>query len=116
LAPNLTGVLEIAHQLLLLGINTESGLSGGLMFISLFTNVLKLAISVRVLLACPLFRIGSQAIVVLFEQSANHRLTYSVTLLTKPIFNINQTTVEPLSVAHRIACSVRRHDVQQDLL
>ncbi len=91
-------------------------MSSRLMFGPLFTNILKLAISVRVLLACPLFRVGSQVVVVLLEQPTNHRLTYFVTSFIKTLFNINQTTVEPLSVAHWIACSVRRYDVQQDHL
>ncbi|MEE8392174.1 MAG: hypothetical protein V3S14_15465, partial [Anaerolineae bacterium] len=101
---------------LLLGISTERGMSGCSMFGPLFTNVFKLTISVWVLLAGPLFHVGSQAVVVLLEQPTNHWLTGSVTSLIETLFNINQTTVEPLSVTHWIACSVRRHDVQQDHL
>ena len=96
--------------------NPESGMSDSLMFGSLFENVLKLAISVRMLLAISLFRVRSQVVVVLLEQSTNHRLTYSVTLLVKTLFNVNQTTIEPLSFARRVACGVRRYNVQQNYL
>ena len=80
------------------------------MFGTLFANVPKLAISVRVLFVGLLFHIGSQAIVVLSEQPTDDRLTDSVLWLVKTFFNISQTAVEPLFVAHRIACRMGRYD------
>ena len=82
-----------------------------LMFSMLLTNVPELAVSVRVLLAGLLFHIGSQAIVVLSEQATDHWLADSVPFLVKTFFNVSQTTVEPLFIAHRIACCMGRHDV-----
>ena len=82
------------------------------MLVSLLTNVLKLAISIRVLLSSQLLLVGSQAVVVLFEQATDDWQTYPV-LVIEALLNISQTTVEPLSFAHWITCCVGLHDVQQ---
>jgi len=107
LTPNLAGVLEIADEFLFLGIQTEPGLSRRLMVGSLRKNVLKLAISVRMGWAFFFFGIEAQALVVLLEQSANHRQTDPVALLLKLHLNISQTAVEPLTATHRITSRMR---------
>jgi hypothetical protein len=58
LAPNLTSILKIAHQLLFLGIHTQPRLAPFLMLPALFQDIFKLAITVRMRLAFSLFAIN----------------------------------------------------------
>ncbi len=102
LTPDLTWVLEIAHELLLLGIGTDDRVSCRLMLRSLFVDVLELSITVRMLCTGSLFHIGPQAIVMLLKQPTDHRQAYAVTQFIETLLNIRQATVEPFALAHRI--------------
>ena len=102
LTPNLTWVLEIAHELLLLGICANDRVSCRLMLRPLFVDVLELSITVRMLCTCSLFHIGPQAIVMLLKQPTDHRQAYAVTQFIETLLNIRQATVEPFALAHRI--------------
>ena len=51
------------------------------------------------------------AIVVFPEQATDYWPADPVIFLIETFLNVSQTTVEPLFVAHRIACCVGRHDV-----
>ena len=101
--PDATGVLEIAHQFLFLGINTEDGLFVDLMNAPLAANVRELLISIRMLLPFLLFGVGPQGVAVVSQQATDHRQTDPVFLGFETNLNIVQTAIEPLLIAHRIA-------------
>jgi ABC-type enterochelin transport system permease subunit len=113
LTPDLTWVLEVAHEFLFLGVYTNHWLSLSLMLSPLSLNVLKLLIPIRMLSTCLLFGVGLQGVAILLQQAADHRPAYTVALDIQTLSNVHQSAIEPLAIAHRIARCVRLYNVQQ---
>jgi hypothetical protein len=113
LTPNTACILEVADQLLLLGVDTECRLAGGLMLSSLCQNVLELEISLWLFLSDKFFDIGPQSVVVCPEQSTDHRQADLMTLLTETALDISQTAVEPLVATHRVTGRMRRYNIEE---
>ena len=79
-APGATGVLEVADQLFLLGIDADHGLTRHHMLLALGRNVLKLGVTVRRLRASQLFTVGTEAVVMGLQEAANDRATDDMAL------------------------------------
>jgi hypothetical protein len=79
----LPGILEIAHQLLLFGIDADHRLACGLVRRSLEANVAELPIALGRLLATHALDVGMQAVLVGFENPANDRLA-ELSLIEQP--------------------------------
>jgi hypothetical protein len=75
-------------------------------------NILELDISFGMLLAGFLFDIGAQAVALGAQQATDHRFTDSVAALAQFAPNIDQATVEPFGLAHRVTRRMRRDDLQ----
>ena len=79
--PYLSGILEIAHQFLLFGVDADHRLSSPLVGRPLRPNVVELSIPLRLWLAAQPLDVGMQPIVVRLEDAANHGLMHSMALL-----------------------------------
>ena len=80
------------------------------MFRTLFLNVLKLSVTLRMLFGSNLLDVSSQMVIVLLKQPANHGQADAVILFIETFLNIAQATVEPFPVAHRVTDCMRGHD------
>jgi hypothetical protein len=114
LTPDLSRVLEVSDQLLLLRIHANDGMTGGLMGRSLSLQMLKLLVALRMLLPCRLFAVGSQTVALLAQQAANDGLTHVMTALLELLANVAQAAIEPSLVAHRVTCGLRSDNLKQD--
>ena len=112
LTPDLTGVLEIADQLLFLRIRADVRLSSLSMLLTLLLNMFKLEVAFRVLFGADLLGVGLQAIILRLQQTADDGLAHRMG--SQAFLNVAQTAIQPLAAAHGVACGVRLHQLTQN--
>lgn len=113
LTPDAFRILEVAYQLLFLGVDAQGWVACCLMCSPLLPDIAELGVSIRMCLALAFFDIQPQAIPDCFEQAANDWTTHPMTQFCQTFLHISQAAVQPLGLAHRIASGVWLHHFQE---
>src|SRR5215212_2307287 len=108
-----TGVLEIADQLLLLGIDRNDRKAGSEVLLNLLVDMLELGVSVRMARSFQCLLVRLEAVSELHEQLGNELMTHSMTLGLELRGENTNALARPSQRRFRVPARDRLHQLLQ---